>query len=96
LVVQLDSIENTIDNVTRRIRFLDEWMVIVGNEICSAFGATLLGAGKYRLFLVRERFDTAREAHNIGAEVWVVLAAGRGVVSGARTRWKRRRGSCSN
>jgi hypothetical protein len=32
-----------------------------------------LAAGKYRIFLTRGRFDTIREAHNIGAEVWVVL-----------------------
>jgi hypothetical protein len=71
LVVQFDTVDQTIDNVPLADALLNEWLVMVNGEICSAFGATLLAAAKYRLFLVRGRFDTVREAHAIGDHVWV-------------------------
>jgi hypothetical protein len=88
LVVALDTFDTTIDNVPLSDALLDEWLVILPgsagwpDEICSAFGATLLSAGKYRLYLVRGRFDTARVLHAIGDEVWVVRKADLVLASG--------------
>lgn len=73
MVVLLDGSETTFSDTGEPLSdgLLNEWLVVVGDEICSAFNVTLLAAGKYRLHLVRERFDTVRAAHAIGAEVWI-------------------------
>lgn len=71
IVVQFDGYDATLENITLEDGLQNKWMLMVDGEICSAYGATLLAAGKYRIFLVRERFDTVRAAHLINAEVWV-------------------------
>jgi hypothetical protein len=71
MVVQFDEIDQVMENVSINDALLDELLVVVGGEICSAFNATLLAAGKYRIYLARARYDTVKAAHNIGAVVWV-------------------------
>jgi hypothetical protein len=71
IVVQFDGYDGTLETITLDDALENKWMLMVDGEICSAYGATLLAIGKYRIFLVRELFDTVRAAHNINAEVWV-------------------------
>jgi hypothetical protein len=81
-----DAYDFTLETVTLDDGLQDKWMLLVDGEICSAYGAVLLSAGKYRIFLVRERFDTLRAAHNINAEVWVFRLDQGGIFS---RRWTR-------
>lgn len=71
MVVQLDSFDNEVESLSEDDVELDDLLVVCGDEIASAFGATLLAAGKYRIFLARGRYDTIAEAHAQGEEVWI-------------------------
>lgn len=71
LVVQLDGVDATVAVVPFADALQDELLLFVDGEICSAFGAVLLAAGKYRIYLIRGRYDTRSATHNINAEVWI-------------------------
>lgn len=72
MVVQLEGADLEVElGLPLEDGLLNEWVAVVGGEICSVFEAELLAEGKYRFYLVRGRFDTAREAHAIGAQVFV-------------------------
>lgn len=72
MVVQLDSFDQEVENLSVDDVGLNELLVIVNGEIASGFGATLLAAGKYRIYLARGRYDTIAEEHLQGSEVWIV------------------------
>jgi hypothetical protein len=55
------------------------WLLSVNGELLSVFGATLLAPGQYRLYAIRARADTCREAHAEDDEVWLFQTAGAGV-----------------
>lgn len=72
LVVQLDQQDTTLESLTLDDALAGRLLLFVDDEIISVLSVTLLAAGKYRVFGLRARFDTRRQAHNTGAEVWII------------------------
>lgn len=72
LVVQLDGTDLALDPVAFDDALLNELLVIVNEEILSAFNAVLLDPGKYRLHAIRGRYDTRPRYHAADDEVWIV------------------------
>jgi hypothetical protein len=73
LEIQFDSPDNDLDEYTFLEAQENRLLLFVGNEILSCWNAQLIAAGRYRLRVIRARYDTKRQAHPTGAEVWVAL-----------------------
>ena len=71
--IQFDSLDNDLDEITFLEAQQNRLLVFVGNEILSTWNPQLIAAGRYRLWAIRARYDTKRETHSAGAEVWVAL-----------------------
>ncbi|MCL4179860.1 MAG: hypothetical protein KJ072_19205 [Verrucomicrobia bacterium] len=71
--IQFDSLDNDLDEITFLEAQQNRLLVLVGNEILSAWGPQLIAAARYRLWTIRARYDTKRETHAADAEVWVAL-----------------------
>ncbi len=73
IVVQLDSADTTLDPLTLDDAFARKLLLLVDDEIISVSNVTLIAAGKYRVFGIRARYDSRRQAHAIGAQVFIML-----------------------
>lgn len=73
LEIQFDSLDDELDEYPFTEAQANRLLVMVGDEIMSAWGAQLMAAGHYRLWTIRARYDTRRKTHPANAEVWVVL-----------------------
>ena len=70
---QFDSADKTLDDELALDDALDNTLLLfAGTETLSGFDVTLVGAGHYRLSVVRARYDTKRQAHPVGEEVFVI------------------------
>lgn len=72
LTVQLDGIDTTLEEQSAFNALADEFLVFVGDEICSVISWTLIAAKTYRLNVIRERMGTPRQAHAAEAEVYLI------------------------
>lgn len=72
LIVQLDGVDTVLDDQTDFDALADALLIFVGAEVLSIAGITLLASGLYKVFAIRERFGSARQAHTAGAEVFVI------------------------
>lgn len=72
MVVALDQADTTLESFTLDEALAQKFLLWVDQEIISVSTVTLLAAGKYRVHGVRARYDTRRQAHSIGAEVWLI------------------------
>jgi hypothetical protein len=73
LEIQFDSADKTLDDELALDDALDNTLLMfAGTEILSGFDVTLIGAGHYRLSVVRARYDTKRQTHPVGEEVFVI------------------------
>jgi len=50
-------------------------LVFAGTEILSGYDLELVAAVRYRMSVVRGRYDTHRQAHAVGEEVFVIRRA---------------------
>jgi hypothetical protein len=74
--IQFDSADRTLDDELALDDALDNTLLLfAGAEILSGFDVTLIGTGHYRLSVVRARYDTKRQAHPVGEEVFVIRRA---------------------
>jgi hypothetical protein len=73
LEVQFDSPDNDLDEITFLEAQENRLLLFVGNEILSGWDPQLTGPGRYRLRVIRARYDTRRQTHPVGAEIWVAL-----------------------
>jgi hypothetical protein len=73
LEIQFDSPDNDLDEYTFLEAQESQLLLFVGSEILSGWDPQLTGPGRYRLRVIRARYDTKRQAHPTGAEVWVAL-----------------------
>jgi hypothetical protein len=76
LEIQFDSSDKTLDDELALDDALDNTLLVfAGTEFLSGFDVTLVGAGHYRLSVVRARYDAERQAHPVGEEVFVIRRA---------------------
>jgi hypothetical protein len=71
--IQFDSLDNDLDEYTFLEAQENRLLLFVGDEILSCWNVQLIAAGRYRLWTIRARYDTKRQAHAPDAEAWVVL-----------------------
>jgi hypothetical protein len=69
--IQFDSLDDELDEVSFTEAQENRLLAFVGGEIVSVWNAQLIAAGRYRLWTLRARYDTKRQTHAEGSEVWV-------------------------
>jgi hypothetical protein len=74
-LVQLDQIDTTLPSFPYEDALTNDYVVFIDGEILSMFSATLVAAGKYRVYAIRNRFDTLRKRHYVGADVFIAHRA---------------------
>lgn len=73
LDVTLDSDDATLPEVSEvEALSANRMLAIIGTEILSVWGATLMAAGRYTLKAARGRYGTPRQAHADDAEVFII------------------------
>jgi hypothetical protein len=75
LLIQLDQTDTTLPNFPYDDALTNDWLLFVDGEIMSLFNATLVAAGKYRVYAIRNRFDTERKRHYVGTDVFIMRRA---------------------
>lgn len=73
LKFQLVGLDTSVpDSVTEADANNNKWLLIVGEEIMAPYDFYNLGDTTWRVSVKREKFDTAKEAHTTGDEVWLL------------------------
>lgn len=70
--IQLTGPDITLANIPFENASSNPLYGIVGNEIMFLFGATLVAAGKYRVYAFRAQVGTIKETHAIGAGMHII------------------------
>lgn len=83
LLITLDNADITLDDLTLTDAQADRLLLFVDDEIISVSGVTLVGAGQYRVYGIRGRYDTRPQAHSTGAEAWLIERARLGQLTDA-------------
>lgn len=72
LTVLLSGPDIILDEQSAFAGVSNDLLVFVGDEIMSVIGYELQGAGRYRLFVIRERLTSERESHVAGTDVYLI------------------------
>lgn len=72
--IQLTGTDTTLPNIPFENTSSNPMYGIVGNEIMYLFGATLVAAGKYRVYAFRSQVGTIKETHAIGAGMHIIYS----------------------
>lgn len=75
MLIKLSGIDKTLPNFPLEDALTNEYLIFVGGEIMSMFEATLEDTDTYRVYAIRNRYDTRRLAHQAFAEAFLVQRA---------------------
>lgn len=71
LTIEITGADTELDEYTDFNAFADDLLVLIGDELFSVSGSTLLGTGRYRLSVFRARLGTSKQAHAAGDAVYL-------------------------
>lgn len=71
-MVLLDGVDVILDEQSEFGALVNEFLLIIGDEIMAVFSATLLSPNFYRLNVVRNRLSTIIASHTAGDDCWLI------------------------
>ena len=75
MTVEITGIDLTFENPAFADNLFADYLLFVNDEIIAPFDAVLISGNEWRIFGIRNRFDTVRATHPNASEVWIMPRA---------------------
>jgi hypothetical protein len=75
MLIKLEGIDKTLPVFPLEDALTNRWLIFASNELLSMFNATLVAADTYRVYVIRNRYGSARQEHFAHSKVWLVERA---------------------